>query len=188
MLAQNYEPHFSGAAIFGFNATQVDGDDMAGYNKLGLNTGFMADYPLNDHFSMSMEILYSQRGTACHNGPNQVCLNGSSKLRMNYAEIPLLLNYHDKTGVSFGAGFSVARLVKTTYFYQGVLQNSYPAAPYKNFDYELMANGTYMFAPHLGVNVRYSYSFIPFAVSPTSNFVNKGMFNNVVSARLQFMF
>ena len=188
MKAQTNSPHFGGGAMLGFNATQVDGDDMAGYNKIGLNGGFMADYPLSNIFSLSMEILYSQKGTSCHNGPNQYCANGSSKLQMNYADIPLMINYHDKTGVSFGGGLSIGRLVKTKYTYQGTLQNQPPAAPYNKFEYEIVASGTYMFATHVGVNIKYAYSIKPFAYSATSNFVNKGMYNNVVTGRLVLLF
>ena len=183
--AQTQVTHFSGGAFLGFNASQIDGDDMAGYNHIGLNGGFVADYPISTMFSMSMEVLFTQRGSNCHNGPNQYCLNGESNLRMNYAEVPLLLNYHDnKNGVMLGAGFSLGRLVKTVYKHNDVIQNQPPAAPYNNFDYDVVASGTYMFAKHAGINLRYAYSMLPFAHSATSNFVNKGLYSNVVSARL----
>jgi hypothetical protein len=43
-------------------STQVDGDDLAGFNKIGINVGPIIHINFNPNWSASMELLYSQKG------------------------------------------------------------------------------------------------------------------------------
>jgi hypothetical protein len=52
-----------GAVIAGMNLSQVDGDEVYGYNKVGLNAGASAILPVGKWFSFSIETVYSQKGS-----------------------------------------------------------------------------------------------------------------------------
>src|ERR1700744_4144942 len=58
-------PHttFKGGLVLGTNFTQVDGDTYYGYHKIGLNTGGMVYVHFTQLFGVSMELLYSQKGS-----------------------------------------------------------------------------------------------------------------------------
>jgi hypothetical protein len=55
---------FDAALIAGFNASQLEGDNLSGFNKLGLNTGLRIEYALNDRKGIATELLYNQKGSS----------------------------------------------------------------------------------------------------------------------------
>lgn len=186
-ISISFAQTFRAGGLFGFNATQIDGDDLNGFSRFGFNGGFFADLPLKKKWSASMEILYSQKGCksafALGNPVNYT-------LRLNYAEVPFLLNYHDKEKINFGLGVSFNRLVS-----QKVLDGNGPVglqvARYttiKKNDYDFLFNGNYVINEHWIFNIRYAYSIFPFATWVNSNFRNRGQYNNVVTVRMGFIF
>src|SRR5690606_17623874 len=54
---------FYGGLLLGSNFTQVDGDNFAGYHKVGLNAGGIVYTHLGEKVAASMEILFSQKGS-----------------------------------------------------------------------------------------------------------------------------
>ena len=106
-LAQN----IGGGLILGFNASQVDGDQLAGYHKLGLNMGIMGVIPINKKTAISLEILFNQKGSVKNPHPKDP--SGSSyKLRIDYLDVPVLLNFKDKEKIIFGTGFSYGTRIR----------------------------------------------------------------------------
>lgn len=71
--------------ILGAAATQVHGDGIGGYNKLGLTFGIAVERSLNDKFSFQPEIIYCQKGSSA--GANS---GYNYKMKFNYLEIPVL--------------------------------------------------------------------------------------------------
>lgn len=100
---------FKGMAIFGGNFSQIDGDEVVGYNKIGFNTGVGVMAPINKkrNWLLSMEILYNQIGANEYRDPFKY------NATLNYASIPLLAHFEDKKGGwLFGAGLQYSRLFK----------------------------------------------------------------------------
>ncbi|MCF8331934.1 MAG: hypothetical protein K9H84_05735, partial [Bacteroidales bacterium] len=58
-----YAQVIKGAAILGTNLSQVDGDEIYGFHKFGLNVGASAIIPIDDRWSVSLETLYSEKGS-----------------------------------------------------------------------------------------------------------------------------
>ncbi len=85
--------HIRGGVIFGINASQIDGDDYAGYHKVGLNLGFYGSIPVSKVFFFSTEILYSQKGSK---SPTYEGLPLEYQINLQYAEIPVLFHFQDK--------------------------------------------------------------------------------------------
>src|SRR4030095_1997940 len=111
--AQQPELRFRAGIILGLNASQVDVDDYAGFNKLGINSGFMAELPVSKSFSFSAEILYTQKGSKSHTVTGVPL---EYKLRLNYAEIPLVCSFSVKPSLNFGLGLSYSRLLRSREF------------------------------------------------------------------------
>jgi hypothetical protein len=120
------------------NFTQVAGDGVKGYKKVGINGGPYVKLMLDrkQRFSLTMELNYTQKGASSrympypyyNNGPAYVYALGDTllidddyqdvntkffyKLRADYLEIPLIVHYEDpRSKVSLGIGISWARLV-----------------------------------------------------------------------------
>jgi len=151
---------FRAGFVGGFNFTQIDGDDVAGFDKIGLNTGFLVEIGLDEYerWSAVMEILYSQKGS------RSTITNFfiDFKISMDYAEIPLYIRYHDWTGgLTFGAGALIGRSVKSKFVESGIDQtDSYFGGefPPKKWELGFLVDVSYMFSPTFGLNFRYTNS------------------------------
>jgi len=125
---------FIGGIAAGINLTQVDGDEVFGYQKVGFNGGPYVKLMLDkkQRFSVTMELLYSQKGAQkkypgpiaeeyCHALDDTAFFDPRYpsydkkfffKLRTDYLEIPILFHYEDiRSKVSIGVGVAWSRLV-----------------------------------------------------------------------------
>lgn len=188
-----------GGVVLGINASQVDGDDYAGYTKVGLNGGFYGQIPLSEKFFVATEILYSQQGARSH---VRYGLPLEFLSRYDYAVVPVLLHFQEKPAFNLGAGFAYARLVRQQRFANQLEQ---PAASIcsgkpdiviispeyiclKRQNLLVVAEGNYLFTAQFQLNVRFSYSLHPMGYYGSSNFVNRGMYHNLLSIRLRYVF
>ena len=125
---------FIGGVAAGINLTQVDGDEVFGYHKVGFTGGPFVKLMLDkkQRFSITMELLYSQKGAQkkypapdgvrvalgdtafFDNDPKHVGENTKFfyNLRTDYLEIPLVVHFEDpRSKVGIGIGISWGRLV-----------------------------------------------------------------------------
>ena len=106
-----------GEVFFGGNTSQVDGDECYGFRKFGVHAGAGALIPIvrvnNFTMDVGLEVLFNQKGA--HKGDSlklhQGAYVGRYDLRLNYAEIPLMLYFTDKDRYSIGIGASYGRVV-----------------------------------------------------------------------------
>ena len=82
---------FKAAAILGANASQIDGDNLYGFNKLGISAGGRLSYTNDNQLDLALEMLYSQRGSAVKIFNN----SEGDKISLNYVEIPVVLGIRD---------------------------------------------------------------------------------------------
>jgi hypothetical protein len=200
---------FRGMVIAGFNATQVDGDRLAGYYNFGFNGGVGAFIMLEKKrkVSISAELLYSMKGAKSTITTSKV---DSRTIALDYAEIPIMVNFHDKQVAIFGAGFAVGGLVRNVQkAYDGFGNSanlSYkdangvtqsiditPGSAYYSFyrKYELgvVAHATFLIKKVIGVQARFNYSMLPIAHNlPDGNLRNGNQWNNALSLRLMYIF
>jgi hypothetical protein len=199
-FAQSKKNFFEGGLVIGFNAAQVDGDKLAGFHKIGANMGVLGGFPIfKKNLYFQFELLYSQKGSRMSNNQlnAQVTPNTNYVLTLNYAEIPLLLSYHDKDnktrisgGISIGSLFNGTEKINYSYSVNAV---DY----YKKRDICWVADISYMASKHLGVSMRYSYSlaYIRNFAGYTYNgqslvnpYYGTNQFNNYVSIRGIYLF
>lgn len=189
-----------GGVIFGMDASQVDGDDYAGYHKVGFNTGFYGQIPVSRMFFFSVEILYAQDGGKSPVIPGQVLRYRS---QFSYAQVPILFHFQEKKAVNFGVGFQYGRLVGQQVFADEIEQpdpflctgrptdtdllNQEFICTGKN-DFRAVADANYLFTKNFMVNVRFSYSIVPFGYYGSCNFINRGLYHNVLTFRLMYVF
>ncbi len=178
-----------GGISVGMNLTQVDGDEYYGFHKVGLNVGPMVIVPFgkNKKWSVSMELLYSQKGS--HHGGNTDTTTYNFKL--DYLEIPVLLHFTDKKIISGGIGFSYGQLVNqkedTSYYVQ-------PITGLSKSDISLIADLQIRIWNRLWADLRYQYTVVRLrevqVTDPTNktNTWTRNQFNNVISIRLTWVF
>lgn len=187
---------FYAGPVLGANFSQVDGDNYAGYHKVGLNAGGIVYAHLADKIAASIEILYVQKG-ARSNIVKESAIKGiiltKYLLNLNYAEVPIQLNYFDKRKSHFGAGLSYSQLVSTreTATVQPstvVVPNFEVDYPVKKMDINFVMTGNLHLYKGLFLGIRFQYSVIPIRTNVAPGYGRTQQFNNVFSLRLMYLF
>jgi hypothetical protein len=158
---------FSATAIVGMNASQIDGDATAGYNKIGLNVGAKAGIYLAEKWEIDFEILYSQQGsqtTLVKGIPRRYYCN------LDYIEVPLLVHFKDWKVTNsdnksyhrfhFGAGASYNRLMGGKVLNDGILEfqgleSLTNQGNFRKNHFYLIGDINFFFTKNWGVNLRY---------------------------------
>jgi len=151
---------FKAKILAGLNASQIEGDQLAGYDKLGLNLGAEVSFRLNERFDMGMQFLFTQKGSQ-----SEITLGQDQfKTNLNYIEIPAMIIikdwYLEEEGyykVKGHAGFSYARLFDVSSS-NGLFEND--IGNFKNYDFVLFLGASYAMNSKWEGYVRYSNSVI----------------------------
>jgi len=101
---------FDGGPVAGINASQVQGDDYTGFNKLGLSGGAFIDIRNPENFwGIRLEMHYAEKGS--RRGGDPEVGTTTIELRMNYIDIPVLLDIN-LGDYQVGFGPYVGRMIK----------------------------------------------------------------------------
>tara|TARA_B110000037_G_scaffold128469_1_gene146011 strand:- start:1352 stop:2098 length:747 start_codon:yes stop_codon:yes gene_type:complete len=147
---------FIGTVVIGANVSQIDGDNLLGWDKIGINSGFRLGYNIANKTNLAIEFLYSQRGSA----PSIASGSDFGSIDLKYIEIPLLVEYNDwyleeedyykvgiEGGLSYGNLFSVS---SSNSFVPLNLEG------YKKNDISYTIGARYSFTKHLAGVFRFS--------------------------------
>lgn len=198
-VAQNYyvenENTFSGGLVAGSTFTQVDGDNFAGYTKAGFTFGGIVYARLVDKIAGSIEILYTQKGARSNKtqiSNNRVYLIEKYAIDLNYAEVPIMINYFDKRKSHFGAGLSYSQLIsyKETVKTQPAFPDSIDLDqyPFKKYDLNFLISGSLHIYKGLFLTYRFQYSLLPVRTNIYKEFGRAEQYNNMHVLRLMYLF
>ncbi len=142
--------------IGGFNASQINGDGLAGFNKYGLQGGLGVVRKVSNRGAWQFEVLYSEKGSRdILNDWNQV---QDTLFKVNYIDIPLLYTYFIMPELRVQMGIYAATLTYASY----TDTNSEIEYDRMNDFYRLDAGVTggleYQFYKQFSVNLRLSQS------------------------------
>lgn len=180
----SFGQNFQGGPIFGFTATQVDGDTYSGYNKVGLIIGGFVNKKFSNNWSSQLEIKYIQKGSkklSKNNDPSYY------KLQLDYFDIPVIMQYHYKNKITFETGMAVSYLTKAQEDNDGYgLIAADP--PFNKFEISALAGANYNITDRLIFNLRVSYSMhqIRNHTLRSTMWLRYGQFNNVISFSIYY--
>ncbi len=188
------QQRFKAGFIIGLNASQLDGDYVYGYNKLGLVAGLRGVTIITDKVDVSIELLYSQRGSTSSLVPDNS--NYPFTIKSDFIEIPLLIGYKDWLDsegeyykLDFHGGFSYGRLIRSEVDDGTINSNLVQAS--ENFnknDWSYMLGVTYFTGPHLAFTFRWSKSFGLLYLNTSANPGVPSLQNHLISLRSLYMF
>ena len=173
----------------GISGTQVDGDTYGGYNKIGTNAGIYINRKTGDNTENMFGLTYIQKGSRSNptiQNPNYYIL------KLNYAEVPFLFIFNNKSKYRFEIGLSGAYLF-SSYEENGMI-GSYKGS-LKKFDLNYNMGAGYKLNDKFYVNLRYVYSILPIReysrYAYLGNFwqrmFNRGLYNNCVSLSINYI-
>ncbi len=176
MKAQN----FKAGVRFGLATSQVNGDALTGFDKVGLIGGGYVYRNLSDRFSLQMEMVYIQKGSRMPTDD----YNNYYRLRVHYIEVPLFLRWHVSKKFDVTGGFAFGTLIFSEEDNQfGVYED---AEPFEKFEF----SGNFGMIYHLGnkwsFDGRFSQSIATIRPAPVSSsaFFDGGQYNVVIELTL----
>ena len=176
----------------------MDGDKLFGYHKLTPNVGVVGAFPVvGKNFYLNFELLFSQRGSRSTPGELGNDLNRNYILTLNYADVPIYLQYRDKDNkVRVGLGLSYGRLF-SAYEQIDFKENADALSEYNKSDYCWLADLQYFVNKNIGIDFRFNYSirYIRNFASWTYNgfslinpYYGDNQFNHFLSFRAMYVF
>lgn len=187
---------FTGSLVVGGNFTQIDGDSYYGYQKPGLNLGAQVYTHFNESFGVSLDLMYSQKGSRGQNivqSPYIGTYVTKYHMNVNYVEVPVLLHYIVRN-MDWEAGASYSYLVGSD---EWILTDQ-PVAisaernSFNTTDFNWVLGVSRKLYKNLFANFRFQYSITsirPFEKIPIGySYGQNGQFNNLLSLRLAYVF
>ena len=184
------------AGVFGgINLSQIEGDGVSGYKKIGLNAGLTTSYRLHKHWSINLEMAYSEKGSFEKTYDQFEC-------QMNYIEVPVYISFHDwvvatnknryYSRVKANAGLAYGRLLN------GKVTNNLTTLPDEDFeatfrknDFSIVLGAAFYFSPEFSFDFRWVQSLIGIntisTIGPANNIYNNAWIHNTISFRLMYV-
>ena len=187
---------FGAAVVAGMNASQIDGDQLAGYDKIGLTAGFKTMIQFESAIKLNVEFLYAERGSrpSIWNDSYDPDVN----ITLQYMEIPFYVSvgdwWQEEGGyhkVTAHGGFSYGRLFQAkTVDYYNSSEDSYDLlVPYFNDnDFSWMLGATYRFSPRFGIMGRYTRGITPLLDAEKHNLNRQRLLTYFLTLRLEYYF
>ena len=187
---------FFGALAAGVNFTQVDGDTKSGYHKVGISAGAIVYARYRPSLGASLELRFSQKGSvskAFTSNAGGVGALEVYKIKLNYAEVPLMLHYFPGSRFVYSAGVAYGYLISAKETYEaGYPVNLKDLYPFEKHEISGLVGGNYALAKHWSVEGRFQYSFT--SIRKNENIpqgLNMGsgrQSNNQFTFRLMYLF
>jgi hypothetical protein len=182
---------FNGGIIAGGLVSQVDGDNNAGFHKLGFLGGGLVSLRVSPHSSFQLELEYIQKGSR---GTDTINFT-DFLMRFNYLEVPLLYQYTFAKRFSIEAGPAMDVLLGSYEERDGIEVPAIYAEPLRNVTLAGIFGVSGFITNHLKANFRFNYSLLSIR-QPSETYPadyryilwQKGQFNNVLSLSLLWYF
>lgn len=197
---------FLGEAFVGYNICQVDGDQIMGFFKPGINVGVGVVAPVwrknNFSIELSLEVLYNQKGAKqgrkyydhVIDSITGLEITGEYNLRLSYGEVPFMIYFTDKKLVSAGVGVSYGRLMGVSEYEQGVKTSvTATSGEYNRNEFNILADVKLRLYKRLKIGFRYSYSLNHIRTREYFDIQGNSLgtfnqFNNLFTFRLTYVF
>ena len=183
--------NFGGGLVLGLSSSQVNGDDLGGFNKAGILMGIFTNKLIYSSINFQIEMNFIMKGS---DNKNMTKIEHKDYNRpditLSYIEIPLLLQYQQNNLLDIESGILFGYLINGYYNDLNGKLNS-DINPFINYDIGLLVGLTYKYSEKIYFNTRISNSIIPIGkedYEETSSYVasKKGKYNSVLSLSIKY--
>ena len=180
---------FGGGIIAGASTSQVAGDLLGGFNKIGILAGAYTNLKVKEILSLQFEISYITKGSR---NPNIYESNHPNyekiEITLSYIEMPLTINLQQKENLGVEFGIIPAFNISATLNSADAKNISVPNPQYKKYDLGVCAGINYHITDNIILNTRISNSIIPIRphTSGATNGWNRGQYNTVLSFAIHY--
>jgi hypothetical protein len=171
--------------IGGFYASQVSGDQLAGFHQAGLNMGIGLRIPLRKVF-VEQSIAFVQKGSRKIQDSDRGDYS-TYNLRLNYLAYHLSIGQQFKR-ISYSAGGQLCYLISSK---EGDQNGEYSLVrPFKSFDFSLFIDVEYQMHNNWGLSLGIGQGVIPVRehASGQTFRLNRGQYNSTIRTALRYYF
>jgi len=181
----SYGQRFHGGPMTGLVVSQVDGDNLGGYNKPGIRAGGWVNTHISELTTLQLELQYIQKGSKIS---EQELKSGKYyHSRLNYIQISFLGKYelmpklNGEAGVASGYLFEALEDLDGAGFIE-------PQRPFDEYEFSLLIGLNYQLNENFTGNIRLNYSALPIREHPGEQvyFIDRGQYNNALSFSLYY--
>tara|TARA_B100000902_G_C27195477_1_gene856236 strand:+ start:283 stop:897 length:615 start_codon:yes stop_codon:yes gene_type:complete len=191
IFAQN----FKSGLIGGISISQVSGDNLSGFNKIGPRIGLFVNRNIN-WYSFQLELHYQTKGSRetinyseQHNFTDNLNYNFLSdyNFQLDYIGVPLLfsLDFTNKIKVEFGNAINILINQKEKIDYY--LDNSRKV---NRLEYAFLIGLVYKLNNKYSINIRFSNSILPIRKHSSGEVyrLNRGQYNSSLNFNILYNF
>ena len=181
-LNKTYTQEFNGGLIAGLSTSQVSGDMLGGFNKLGFLIGGFTKRKINNKLNLQFEITYIQKGSR---NPN-INKDNIQEISLSYIEIPFGISIKQKNNIDIETGILSGVIISSKvndYYGLRDIENDF-----KKYDFGIFAGINYYLKDNIILNTRISNSVLPIRphASNATWGLNKGQYNTVLSISIYY--
>lgn len=150
---------FRAGPLMGIAFSQVDGDNYAGYNKVGINLGAFVSRSISEKWELQFDIAYMQKGSREAPKPDKGRYD-DYKISLSYIQFPVVARYQYKQ-FSMEGGLSIGALISDVEEIEGTpIEDlpSYSPVPFQTMEYATVFGLNYHVNERLRINTRWLYS------------------------------
>lgn len=192
MALNGHAQNFRGGLRAGFTATQMSGDDLSGFHKMGAYAGGFVNWRFiqNPHWALQPEINFVMKGSSTYLIPDKNGNIGNKYvLTLYYLEVPALAKFMIVNGleIEFGPTFGVL-FAATEKDANGKMPGR---MPFRRFELCGMAGISYTLKEHYGISLRFVQTAIPVRVNDGNHsrlYLTRKQFSTEIAFSLFYQF
>jgi hypothetical protein len=152
----------------GFTASQISGDDLSGFHKIGAHVGGFVNHSIipSGRLKLQLELDFTMKGSHSYT-PKNVISDNFYSLTLGYVEVPLMLIWTAGKWTLWGKQFNfdleIGPVFGVNVFSQEREANGpiVGRPPFTRFEFSGLVGLSLGIAEHHSINIRYGNSFIP---------------------------
>lgn len=178
---------FDAGLIAGFNASQVEGDNLKGYHKPGILAGGFVQTDIAPAIVAGFEIKYSQKGARRKYNPKEP-LKDKYVMRLGYIDLPLFMGFRTNDRSMIIGGIAPGVLIHSKEINSDGELPEPDQQEFNTFDLQPFLGFQFDFLERASVDLRFALSVVKAADQPgdTEYYFHTGLYNNVISLALYY--
>ena len=159
---------FYGGVRVGFTASQISGDDLSGFHKVGAAAGLFVNHSVieSGRLKLQLELDFMMKGSHSYT-PKNVIADNFYSLTLGYVEVPLMLVWTAGKWQLWGQNFNFELEIGPAFgvhVFTREREANGPIVgrpPFRWYEFSGIAGISLMIADHHSVNFRFENSIIP---------------------------
>ena len=178
---------FNAGIIGGFSTSQVSGDELSGFNKIGPKIGFFVNREIN-WYTLQLELQYINKGSKKVINANQGTYTDyidDYRLHLNYIGIPISISTNINEQIKIETGSSLNVLINQKEEIDFYIDNSREV---NQLEYCFFIGLSWNINTKYSINTRLSNSILPIRKHSSGQTYrwNKGQYNTTLSFSLYY--